>query len=227
MVEAFDSIVGGSRYVYERTIASGSKLLELDVHNLDAVRTSALAELIGVRSAEKRVPERVWQGAPEFKRAFLRSLFTGDGSCSLLPAATIQVSYSTYSEQLARDVQLLLLEFGVVSRLCRYEHGEIKVVITNRRDARLFAERVGFLGAKQSKLQAALAAIPLVSRALSRDHVPGMAAYVRSSSESERADRDWLARHNIDRVERWEREGTAIMERIASARRSAVSSSRS
>ena len=39
-----------------------------------------------------------------------------------------------------------LLEFGVISRLCRYEHGEIKVVITNRRDARLFADRVGFMG---------------------------------------------------------------------------------
>jgi DNA gyrase subunit A len=216
VLAAYDSVVGGRRYVSERAIASGSTLLELDVHNLSSIRRSALAPLAGVRSSEKCIPERVWLGSPAFKRTFLQSLFTGDGSCSLLPRATIQISYSTYSEQLASDVQRLLLEFGVVSRLCRYEHGEIKVVITNRRDARLFAERVGFLGAKQGKLQAALAAIPLVSRALSRDHVPGLATYVRSSSESERADRYWLARHNIDRVERWEREGTAIMERIAS-----------
>jgi len=51
-----------------------------------------------------------------------------------LPRNTIQVSYSTYSDRLARDVQQLLLEFGVVSRLYRYEKGEVKVVITNRRD---------------------------------------------------------------------------------------------
>ena len=55
----------------------------------------------------------------------------------------------TRSDQLAKDVQQLLLEFGVVSR--RYPHatGEHKVVVTNRRDARLFAERVGFLGASR------------------------------------------------------------------------------
>jgi len=216
VIDAYDDVVGGRRYLSERVIASGSKLFELDIQNLDSLRASPLAELAGVRSAAKRIPEVVWSGGAAFKRTFLQSLFTGDGSCSLLPRSTIQISYSTYSDQLARDVQLLLLEFGVISRLCHYEHGEIKVVITNRRDARLFADRIGFLGSKQSKLQTALATIPMASRALSRDHVPYMADYVRSSSESEQGDHHWLTRHNIDRVERWEREGTAIMERIAS-----------
>jgi DNA gyrase subunit A len=216
VLSAYDAVVGGRRYVSERTIASGSRLRELDVHNLDALRASPLAELIGLQSRDKVIPESVWSRDRDFKRSFLRSLFTGDGSCSLLPRSTIQVSYSTCSEGLARDVQLLLLEFGVISRLCRYAKGELKVVITNRRDARLFAERIGFLGPKQQKLQTALATIPLTSRALSHDHVPGVADYVRSSSGAIGHDRKWLARHNIDRVERWEAGGTAIMERIAS-----------
>jgi DNA gyrase subunit A len=177
---------------------------------------SPLAALAGLQSRAKTIPESVWSGAREFKRVFLSSLFTGHGSCSLLPRSTIQISYSTYSERLARDVQLLLLEFGVISRLCRYTKGELKVVITNRRDARLFAERVGFRGAKQRKLEAALATIPLTSRALSHDHVPGVASFVRGSARSADRDSRWLARHNIDRVERWEAGGTAIMERIAS-----------
>jgi DNA gyrase subunit A len=215
VVEAYDEVVGGRRYLSERVIASGSRLLELDIHNLGALKDSPLGCLLGVASARKWVPEYIWRGRPELKRVFLQALFTGDGSCSLLPRATIQVSYSTYSDQLARDVQLLLLEFGVVGRLCRYDHGEIKVVITNRRDARLFAERVGFVGDKQRKLRVALAAIPMTSRALSRDHVPFIADYVRSEGSSG-ADHYWLTRHNIDRAERWERDGTAIMERIAS-----------
>jgi DNA gyrase subunit A len=157
------------------------------------------------------VPERVWTGTQAFKRAFLQALFTGDGSSSLLPRKTIQVSYSTYSKQLAKDVQLLLLEFGVVSRLCYYAKGEAKVVITNRRDARLFARNVGFLGAKQLKLERELSKIPHASRALSRDHVPFVADYIRSETDS-----DWLRRNNIDRVERWERGGAAILERIES-----------
>jgi DNA gyrase subunit A len=217
VLAAYDEVVGGRRYVSERRIASGSVLHELDVHNLAALRESPLAELEGSKSAAKRIPERVWRGSQGFKRAFLQALFTGDGSSSLLPRKTIQISYSTYSEQLAKDVQLLLLEFGVISRQCQYAKGEFKVVITNRRDARLFARNVGFLGAKQEKLDSELAEVPQESTALSHDHVPFVAEYIRADSNSCWTDREWLRRHNVDRIERWEeRGGTAILERIAS-----------
>jgi DNA gyrase subunit A len=216
VLEAYDAVVGGPRYVYSRTIRSGSRLHELDVQQLDALLDSSLACLKGVDSDEKAIPERVWRAGRAFKRVFLQSLFTGDGSSPLLPRNTIQISYSTSSAQLAKDVQLLLLEFGVVSRLCHYAKGETKVVITNRRDARKFMLDVGFLGAKQRKLEAALAQIPRESSALSRDHVPYLAEYIRADADSRPADADWLRRHNVDRVERWERGGTAIMERIAS-----------
>ncbi|HUZ80729.1 MAG TPA: DNA gyrase subunit A, partial [Gaiellaceae bacterium] len=216
VLDAYDTVVGGARYVSTRTIASGSVMYELDVHNLEALRRSALSSLEGVRSDRKAVSEGVWRAGMAYKRIFLQSLFEGDGSSSLLPRNTIQISYSTHSEQLAKDVQLLLLEFGVVSRLCRYEKGEFKIVITNRRDARRFSLAVGFLGVKQKKLEAALAQIPIQSTALSHDHVPYVADYIRQACGSQSADRHWLRRHNVDRVERWEQGGTAIMERIAS-----------
>jgi DNA gyrase subunit A len=215
VVSAYDEVVGGRRYVSSREIASGSLLFELDVQNLDHLHHSPLAELTG-RAREKRVPEFVWRSGAAFKRAFLRALFTGDGSSSRLPRNTIQVSYSTYSERLAADVQLLLLEAGVVSRICRYDKGEFKVVISNRRDARLFSSNVGFLSKKQEKLERDLAMIPESSRALSHDHVPFMADYIRSGNESQWTDRDWLQRHNVDRIERWEQGGTAILGRIQS-----------
>ncbi len=153
VIEAYDAVVGGKRYTTSRTIRSGSLSFELDVQNLSALRGSPLSELEGLTSEQKRVPEFVWSGSPAFKRVFLQALFEGDGSCSLLPRSTIQISYSTCSSELARGVQQLLLEFGVITRLSRSHRGEIKVVVTNRRDGRLFAERVGFLGAKQSKLE--------------------------------------------------------------------------
>jgi len=215
VLSAYDAVVGGRRYVSSREIASGSLLYELDVQNLERLRESPLAEVTGV-AREKRVPEFVWSAGPAFKRAFLRSLFTGDGSSSRLPRNTIQVSYSTYSKQLASDIQLLLLEAGVVSRICRYDKGEFKVVISNRRDARLFSANVGFLGKKQEKLEQNLATIPESSRALSRDHVPFMADYIRTDNGSRWTDRDWLQRHNVDRIERWEQGGTAILDRIES-----------
>jgi DNA gyrase subunit A len=216
VLDAYDEVVGGPRYAYERTIVSGSRLHELDIQDVRGLEASPLAELSGRKSAAKVVPDRVWRESQAFKRVFLQALFTGDGSSSLLPRKTIQISYSTCSEQLAKDVQLLLLEFGVVSRLCRYAKGEVKIVITNRRDARLFARNVGFLGEKQAKLDRDLAQIPRASSALSSDHAPGVAAYIRSDCGSRWADKDWLRRHNVDRIERWEQGGTAILERIAS-----------
>jgi DNA gyrase subunit A len=214
VVDAYDGVVGGPRYVYSRTIRSGSLCHELDVQNLKALRSSPLAELEGHLSASKRVPQCVWSGDAGFKRVFMQAMFEGDGSSSLLPRSTTQISYSTRSPLLARDVQELLLEFGVVSRLATSARGEIKVVITNRRDARLFAERVGFFGVKQAKLENELAQVPTASRALSRDHVPYMAGYIRAEAAGKQG--EWLQRHNIDRIQRWESGSTAILERIQS-----------
>jgi len=214
VLAAYDLVVGGPWYAYSRTIKSGSLLHELDVQNPARLRRSVLGPMVGLRSAAKEVPEFVWQGGAATKKVFLASLFTGDGSASALPRSSVQVSYSTRSPRLAREVQQLLLEFGVVSALVDCSDGEIKVVITNRRDARLFARHVGFLGAKQDKLVAILDAIPVKSRAMSSDHVPLVGAYVRAHGASRWTERDWLRRHNVDRVERWERDRDEIAARI-------------
>ena len=216
VVSAYDKVVGGPRSV-TTAIISGRPILRLSIHNLKRFRQSELAELGIASSREKRVPDVVWHRTPSFKRVFLQTLFEGDGSSSLLSRRSIQISYSTYSEQLAKDVQLLLLEFGVVSRLCRYEKGEIKVVISNRRDARLFARRVGFLAHKQEKLERHLADLPETSRSLSRDYVPFVADYVRSETDSRQ-----LRRTNFDCVERYERNSAALLEQVSEEVRSVV-----
>jgi len=172
------------------------------------------AAVVAGGSAAKFVPEFVWRGAPAVKRVFLQSLFEGDGSSSLLARNAIQISYSARSERLAREVQQLLLEFGVISRQCRYAKGEIKVVISNRRDARTFAGTVGFLGRKQQKLLGELARVPRRSTAMSRDRVPYLAEFIRRHGADRWTERDWLRRHNVDRIERWERDRDEITARI-------------
>ena len=206
-------IVGGRSYAYSRTIRSSSVIQELDVQNLGALRDSPLAEMIGLRAAGKRVPSFVWTASSEFKAAFLQALFEGDGSSSVLGPSgrhAIQISYSTRSQRLATEVQQLLLEFGVVCKQCHYVDGEIKLLITNRRDARRFASAVGFHGAKHAKLAAELSQIPVTSSAMSADAVPFISEYIRSEPMARWTDREWLKKHNIDRVERWERDGADI-----------------
>ncbi|PQP41546.1 DNA gyrase subunit A, partial [Mycolicibacterium austroafricanum] len=141
----------------------------------------------------------------------------GDGSCSALPRNTIQVSYSTRSGQLAKDVQQMLLEFGVISRRYLHATGEHKVVITNRSSAEAFCTRVGFGGAKQHKLQKLLSDLPERAAGLDGDHVPGLAAFIRRESGGKWVDKEWLRKHNIDRMSRWRRDGSEILSRIADA----------
>ncbi|MGN6473477.1 MAG: DNA gyrase subunit A, partial [Mycobacteriales bacterium] len=214
VVAAFDFVVGGPRYVYDRVIKSGNRLYELDVQNLSAWQASPLREIAG-KAHQKRIPEFVWRAGAPVKRAFLRSLFEGDGSTSSLPRGSVQISYSTRSSQLAQEVQRMLLEFGVVSRLARYDGGEIKLYISNRRDARTFALEVGFLGAKQTKLDLLLAALPDRSRALSRDRVPFVADFVREHGGQTAADKHWLRRNNVDALDRWESSREELRARIA------------
>ncbi len=214
VVGAYDAVVGGRRYVTARTITSGSTLHELDIHNLTDLKKTRLGDLTGQRSADKTIPHWLWRAPAAVKRVFLQALFEGDGSCSALPRNTIQISYSTRSERLAADVQQMLLEFGVVCRRYRHAMGEYKVVITNRAQAEMFATQVGFGGAKQTKLTTILGAMPPCA-GMDTDHVPGLAKFIREHAGSSWADRDWLNRHNIDRIQRWRTCGDEILRHIA------------
>ena len=215
-----EEIEPGDFVAMQRTVAE-----EIGTPAIEDVEAAVLAGASGDRSLAKRVPEFVWKAVPAVKRAFLQSLFEGDGSCSLLPRDTVQISYSTRSDSLAIDVQQLLLEFGVVSKQVRYDHGEIKVVITNRRDARTFAATVGFLGRKQEKLQDLLATIPTDGSVTSDDRVPYLAEFVRAHGANRWTERDWLRRHNVDRIECWERRHDELAAHIANPEVLAVAES--
>jgi len=108
----------------------------------------------------------------------------------------------------------MLLEFGVVSKRYRMAVGEYKVVITNRAQAEIFATQVGFGGAKQTKLTTILASMPACA-GMDADHVPGLARFIRKHAGGSWADRDWLDRHNVDRIQRWRTRGAEIRAHIA------------
>ena len=49
---------------------------------------------------------------------------------------------------------------------------------------------------------------------MSSDHVPLVADYIRADGATRYEDRNWLTKHNIDRVERWERDRDLILSHI-------------
>ena len=72
--------------------------------------------LMGLRSAEKFVPDAIFGLSDEQLARFLGVMYACDGHvyCSDRLA---QIGYTTISERLARDVQHLLLRLGIVATI--------------------------------------------------------------------------------------------------------------
>ncbi len=216
VLEAYDKYVGGPRYVYSRTLRSSQREIhELDVQNLTHLMTSPLADLVGLKAAQKVVPEMVWEGTPGLKRAFLMALFEGDGGLRPANDKSLTVQYSTYSEELSHGIQELLLEFGVHSNLTRYSRGEYRIVVSGLHNLHAFAERVGFLTAKRRRLEYLLRDLPRYKHRLTRDRAPYVADYVRNSLGAGRGTgKTWLLQHNFDRFERWQSDRSLIVSKF-------------
>ncbi|MDP9411789.1 MAG: replicative DNA helicase [Actinomycetota bacterium] len=98
----------------------------LDVSGLDLARKNvpnALRRwlealgLWGRAAAEKFVPDAVFRAPREEVALFLNRLFATDGWATVLSSGQAQLGYCSASERLARQVQHLLLRFGVISSL--------------------------------------------------------------------------------------------------------------
>ena len=220
VVYAYDRIVGGQRYVSSRqTRVDRKEIHELDVQQMDAFRASPLGETIGARSADKFIPEAVWRGGWGVKRAFLMACYEGDGG-PRIASGGFTIHYSTYSERLARELQELLAEFGVIAARHQYfrPNGAIehRLIISGLRNVKAFADRIGFLATKQAELAELVSHAPVRPHRLSADAIPYVADFVRSELpfDTRGSGRKWLTQHNFDRVERWETERLRIIDRI-------------
>ena len=148
-----------------------------DEYRIKSARFWRVAEEHGLRPGRKLcVPESVLTGSEEMQQGFLTALFTADGHVSGSLEKGVSVRLTSISRSLLRDVQRLLLNFGIPSRLYegRRPQGQRKLpdgrggkalydckayhdLVVSRGGLSLFATEIGFLSeAKQSKLLALL-----------------------------------------------------------------------
>ncbi|MBT9317058.1 replicative DNA helicase [Leptothoe spongobia] len=85
--------------------------------------------LWGLTAHDKHVPDVVFTMPKRQVALFLNRLFSTDGWASVLSSGQAQLGYATVSERLARQVQHLLLRFGIVAVL---KHRQVKYKDTRR-----------------------------------------------------------------------------------------------
>lgn len=99
---------------------------------------------LSAKAPQKRIPDAVLQSPKAVVSAFLRAYFDCDGCASIKEGVIL----STFSDEIAQTLQILLLNYGILSR--RYS---VNIRIKGA-SAKVFAEEIGFgLARKQEKLE--------------------------------------------------------------------------
>jgi len=106
--------------------------------------------LFGLRSHQKFIPPRIFSLPQDELALFLRHLWATDGSVTVARSGAVRVYYSTTSERLARELQMLLLRFDVKARLRSvgnvYGHPQWTIDVTGVKDQRQFLDDIGVYG---------------------------------------------------------------------------------
>ncbi len=134
--------------------------------------------LIGRSSHDKRVPPVVFTLRREQVALFLNRLFATDGWASVLASGQSQLGYATVNGVLARQVQHLLLRFGVIAKLrqrwVRYRESRRvswQLDITDAASIRRFCVDIGIHG-KEAAVERVLDALSKRRGQSNVDHVP-------------------------------------------------------
>lgn len=107
------------------------------------------------KAADKSIPWSVRRAPRGVMRAFLRTLFEGDGCASVDERRTfdLRISYTSKSETLVRQIQTMLLYFGIVSAVRLEKRRETwKLVIGGHGMAFKFAREIGFVSDRKQRV---------------------------------------------------------------------------
>jgi replicative DNA helicase len=136
--------------------------------------------IFGLRSYEKRVPERVFAQPTAGIARFLRHLWSTDGCINLSHGQKhyANVYYASSSFELAQNVQSLLLRLGINARLLRQPQvgkgrDQYHVIVSGKPDMERFIEQIGALSQKKLAHQVAIVDyLALASANTNRDVLP-------------------------------------------------------
>jgi replicative DNA helicase len=132
--------------------------------------------LFGLRSHEKFVPPHIFSLPQNQLALFLRHLWAKDGSVTVAKSGAVRVYYGTTSERLARELQILLLRFGIIARLHAvgnvYGHPQWTVGVKGVKDQRRFLDEIGAHGKRGLAVVEAQRRLDAMTAAGSFDTIP-------------------------------------------------------
>lgn len=154
--------------LHVNTIVQNGTVMNLSVHGnrTGGQQRSSMQLLLDkhqlsfTNSATKKVPDAIYTLPKHLMATFLNRLFTGDGwfqennkHVGIYGTKNMRaIGYASNSERLVRDVQHLLLRFGILSNIYHMSAGHWQLIIHRSRDVDIFIDEIGMFGAKAAKL---------------------------------------------------------------------------
>ncbi|MGI8554737.1 MAG: DnaB-like helicase N-terminal domain-containing protein, partial [Pyrinomonadaceae bacterium] len=118
-------------------------------------------KIYGCNSHQKFIPNEVFTLKKDLLGLFINRLFSTDGWASVLKSGQVQIGFASVSERMIRQVQHLLLRFGVISNLKKRQvkyKNERRVAwqldITDAVSIKNFISGIGIYGKEKSLLKA-------------------------------------------------------------------------
>lgn len=119
-------------------------------------------DIYGCNSHTKFIPKEVFTLKKELIAILINRLFSTDGWASILKSGQVQFGLTSVSEKMIRQVQHLLLRFGIISKLkkrqVKYKEGRNtawQLDITDAKSIKTFVNEIGIYG-KEDALYLAL-----------------------------------------------------------------------
>jgi replicative DNA helicase len=107
--------------------------------------------LMGLKSEDKFVPEVIFNLPRRQIALFLNRLFSGDGYLQVRPTGQVTIDYASKSRRLIRDVQHLLLRFGINAVLRRLTTGHYRLYIQGAEPCKVFLSEIGLIGGSKKR----------------------------------------------------------------------------
>ncbi|WP_448573244.1 replicative DNA helicase [Trichothermofontia sp.] len=134
--------------------------------------------LWGKSAHEKTIPDSIFTLARSQLALFLNRLFATDGWITTLKSGQVQLGFASVSEKLVRQVQHLLLRFGILADLKQRaiaDRDQRRIAwqldITDRLSLQTFMDEIGILG-KEAAIATAQAALAQRRYQTNRDLIP-------------------------------------------------------
>ncbi len=176
-VESFEALCQLLQMPPEQLVPDGLATIRWMSQNTMTLWLKTLG-LWGKSAHEKTIPTPIFKLKKTQLALFLNRLFATDGWATVLASGQVQLGFATVSERLARQVQHLLLRFGIIARLkprsIKYRESRRpawQLDITDALSIKTFISDIGILG-KEAALEAVSEALAERRYQMNRDLIP-------------------------------------------------------